>query len=415
MTPHCPKKVVALQACPGRTALGLLAYPRVKWVRSEHQDQEVHQLVALPCSQGIDFTDRASEVPDWVWDPARSGQGKVVIDASLEGQPHAWKRSRKIHDFLREIGVPRSQVVYLTQDRGYEADYRETFKGAGAEPLMKVVVYDFWIRFLLGQHAEDGREVFEARLAAYRARPRRRERRFLALIRNVRASKALFLLSLLRDGLWPQGFISMASLKERRAFKGFSEDELAEELFREAPFADLNEELRPLLTQLEAQGGTEFSSGEATTSRFRDVMDQGLAEYALSWFSVIPETEMRDQVLRITEKPIKALMNFHPFIVLGNPGSLGLLREYGFESYPQLFDEAYDEVSNRRLRFEKVYREVQRLCALPEAELDRLDRTVEQTVIRNAWRALVELPELCRDRLDPDFVGQILAPAGIPA
>ena len=409
MTPGCPKKIVMLQARPGRTAFAQLTYPLIKPAPIDHQGREPHQIVVLPCSRGLDFIDHAGQIPDWVWEPVRSGAAKVVIDASLEGHPHDVKTTRRLHDFLGGVGVPLSQAVYLTQDRGYGADYLQAYAGAG--PLMKVVVYDYWIRFVVGQHAQDGREVFEARLAAYQARPRRRERRFLALNRNLRASKALFLLRLLRDGLWPRGFISVGGLQERLTLKGLASETLEEELFREAPFADLNAALRPLLPQLAAIGRIDFSADEPPAARFREIMDQGLAEYGRCWFSVIPETEMRDRTLRITEKPIKALMNFHPFIVLGNPGSLELLREYGFESYPQLFDEAYDAVADRRLRFEMVYREVERLCALPEAELDRLEHEVRETVIRNARRALVELPQVCHDRLDPEFVSKVLAPA----
>jgi hypothetical protein len=404
------KSFVLLQAHPGRNVLFYVSNPKVKLAPADRQGPLRHDVVVLPISKGLEFLDRAREIPDWTWEPVRAGTAKVVLDASLEGQPHEVKRTRRLHDFFRAVGVPRRQVVYLTQDRGYEADYRQSFEGADGEPLMKVMVHDFWIRWVARQHAEDGREVFAARLAAYRGRSRRRERRFLALTRNLRASKALFLLRLLRDGLWDQGFISVGGLQERRAFKGFSQDELEAELFREAPFADLNESLRPLLPRLEAFGRIEFSTGEPR-QRFREVMDEGLAEYGRSWFSVITETEMRERVLRVTEKPLKALMNFHPFIVLGNPGSLELLRQYGFESYPGLFDEAYDQEADPRRRFEGVFREVERLCALEEAELDRLETQVEETVIRNAWRALVELPQLYRDRLDPELVGEVLTPA----
>ena len=131
----------------------------------------------------------------------------------------------------------------------------------------------------------------------------------------------------------------------------------------------------------------------------------GLAVFLLAWPVIMGSHALAVHVV----KP------FDPFIALGNPGSLGLLRDYGFDSYPQLFDETYDDVTDRRLRFERVYREVERLCALPEAELDRLDHESEEIVIRNAWRALVELPQLCHDRFDPDFVCEVLAPVGVPA
>ncbi len=142
-------------------------------------------------------------------------------------------------------------------------------------------------------------------------------------------------------------------------------------------------------------------------------MDQALPEYGRSWFSVVTETEMDERPLRITEKPLKPLMNFHPFLVLGNPGSLDLLRGYGFRSFPGLFDESYDGEPDPARRFEAVFRQVERLCGLEEAELERLERAAEDAVLHNARQALVGLPRLFRERLDPDLIGRILAPAEI--
>jgi predicted O-methyltransferase YrrM len=140
-------------------------------------------------------------------------------------------------------------------------------------------------------------------------------------------------------------------------------------------------------------------------------MDHPLAEFGRTWFSVVTETEMASRPLRITEKPLKPLMNFHPFIVLGNPGSLALLREYGFQTFPAIFDEAYDEEPDPRRRFEMVFREVERLCHVDQAEFERLGRGVEDAVIFNARHALVDLPNAFKTHLDRELVSRLLAPA----
>ena len=368
-----------------------------------------HQIALLPASLNFDFVAGFDDIPDWAWEPARRGDAKVVFDASLEGHPHDAERTRQLHEVLERARTPREQAVYITQDRGYAEAYRRHCAETADGPPMKVIVYDYWIRQVLRRYERAGEQTFEARRQAYVARPRRRGRRFLSLNNTLRPTKTLFLLRLLRDGLWPQGAISVGGVKALRAAKGLSDRALNRSLFGVRGFQDLKRELRPLLPELEAMGQVRFFAAEPDRAP-STVGDEPLAEYADTWFSVVTETEMRDWPNRITEKPLKPLLNFHPFVMLGNAGALGLLRDYGFESYPGLFDEAYDEEPDPRRRFEWVYREVQRLCALDEAELGRLDRAAEETVIRNARHGLVHLPWRFRDEIDPRLVRDILAP-----
>ena len=400
------KPVRALKAHLGRSCLDLMSGSRVVMKPLRRAEPGRHYLVVVPVSLDLDFLERPKEIPDWVWESARSGAGRVVFDASLEGFPHRPKRSQLLHRMLQRERIPRENAVWLTQDRGYEDDYRQVFAG---EPLMRVLVEDYWIRAVEGEHLEDGPQAFTARIAGYRARPRRRERRFLSLNRNLRPSKAQFLLRLLQAGLWDQGFVSSGGLENRRGFRRGRMEALEDELLGDSAFGEANRELGHLLPRLEAMGRIEFEvPGAAGVSEA--VMDQPLTEYGRSWFSVVTETEMRDRLLRITEKPLKPLMNFHPFMVLGNPGSLELLRGYGFRSFPEMFDESYDEEPDPRRRFEMVFGQIERLCALEESELARLEAATEATVIHNAHRALVKLPRLFRDRLDPALIRRILAP-----
>ena len=403
-----PRKVFVLQAYPGQNCLERMTHPKIR-MRTPDQGRRGNEITLLPASLNFDFVAGFEDIPDWAWEPARQGDGKVVFDASLEGHPHDTERTRQLHGVLQRAGVSTTQAVYITQDRGYAAAYRRHCAEAGEGPPMKVIVYDYWIRQVLRRHERTGAATFEARRQAYAARPRRRGRRFLSLNNTLRPTKTLFLLRLIRDGLWSQGAISVGGVQALRAAKGLSDREMNRSLFGVRGFQDLKRELRPLLPQLEAMGQVRFLAPEPDRAP-STVGDEPLAEYADTWFSVVTETEMRDWPNRITEKPLKPLLNFHPFVMFGNAGALGLLRDYGFETYPGLFEEAYDEEPDPRRRFERVYREVQRLCAMDEAALDRLDRAAEDAVIRNAHHGLVHLPWRFRDEIDPRLVRDILAP-----
>jgi len=58
-----------------------------------------------------------------------------------------------------------------------------------------------------------------------------------------------------------------------------------------------------------------------------------------------------------------------PTIIVGTPGIVKHLKNLGFESYDELFDESYDEIIPTNERLLKVMDEVERVCRMPESEL----------------------------------------------
>lgn len=70
------------------------------------------------------------------------------------------------------------------------------------------------------------------------------------------------------------------------------------------------------------------------------------------WFdrsavSLISETDVERaprQSVWLTEKTTKALMMQHPFLLQAQPGSLEYLHAHGFETFPELWDESYDQI-----------------------------------------------------------------------
>ncbi len=177
-------------------------------------------------------------------------------------------------------------------------------------------------------------------------------------------------------------------------------------------FADEAEALAPYADELEAIGPVLFGMDAGEPSQRLEADE--LPQYGDSWFTVVTESEMFARPHRITEKPLKPLLNLHPFLVLGNPGSLKLLRGYGFETYSDIFDERYDEETDPRRRFDMVYDQVRKLCALDEAELARMTDQVAEILVFNACWGLEELPRRFSDTIAVEVIDQ-LRPRSPPA
>ena len=92
-----------------------------------------------------------------------------------------------------------------------------------------------------------------------------------------------------------------------------------------------------------------------------------------TWFSVT-QGGKKSNALTIFEKTYKTLM-CHPFIVLGRPGIIKNLKEKGFQTFPELFDESYDEIEDDYERFTKIVSEVKRVCELDINELHEIYST----------------------------------------
>ena len=338
-----------------------------------------------------------------------------MFDASNEGDPHKISRSVDLHSFLADRGIEASRAVYVTQDRQYRSDYLEWCAAHALQP-MGVWVFDAFIDRTLQGFRRTGRVVFEQRLAGFLGRPARRSRRFLSLNFHPRPHKLLFLLRLLRDGLWERGWVSFGGFHSADQGEQHSRARLIEDLLALEAFQDDLDTALPFIDRLDAMGpvlfGLDGARKEGRQRKATLIADE-LGQYADSWFSVVTESEMSARVHRITEKPLKPLLNFHPFLVLGSTGSLKLLRGYGFETFDGVIDERYDEETDVRRRFDMVYEEVRRLCAADETELAKLSGRLSEIVAFNACWGLTELPGRFADTIASELIDQLAPSAPI--
>lgn len=396
---------------PGKTLFTRLGDPRVGVYPSGFAGDLEPDLVVFPCSQDDRFDPDSIVLPVSVERRLRSGRAGVVFDSSLEGSPHDPRRSDMLHRLLARLCVRADRAVYITQDRGYLAEYQAYCALAHIGPPMTVLNYDFWIKAFFAGVAAGGEQAFERRLADFKRRPTCRPKRFVSLNLSLRPTKALFLLSLLRDGLWPCGEISCGGLDFARRLKNKSAAHLAKAMLGLPEFEDMAQELTPLLPELEQLGVAHLDAGDIIPEDLAHRMnaDAELPAFQRSWFTVVTESEMRDRPCRITEKPFKALLNFHPILVLGNPGALDMIRRLGFETFDGILDESYDLEDSPRRRFELVYDQVVRLCRLDEPELARLEAAAAERLTFNARWGLTGLPLMFREEIDANLVNAITA------
>ena len=343
---------------------------------------------------------------------------RIVLDASPEGYRPKSTRLEPIHEGFERLGAPVEAGVLVTQNRGYGDEYARYLRDRGLPNGLRVLNYDFWIRRFHGQFERDGASLYPERLAAFEAKPKSRGRRFVSLNMALRPSKLVFLLAVIRDGLWDRGYISCGGLyKKASRFEtedlNLSEVDFARKLSG-SPFETLAQDLLPYFAQLEAKGqiilGDVVRDGPNGWPKQTPIAPL-TKEYDDSWFTAVTETEMRSRRTRTTEKPFAALVNFHPLVIFGNPGALAQIRDLGYRTFGDAIDESYDEIADPAGRFSAAYSQFERLCRMDETELARMEQRLRDVLVFNAEWGMTRLPRIYRDRIDLAFMDELFAAA----
>ena len=116
------------------------------------------------------------------------------------------------------------------------------------------------------------------------------------------------------------------------------------------------------------------------------VDDEYVLKLKETYFSLITESDISPFILnnqyKITEKTYKAI-SFHPFIIAGGCGILKYIRSLGFHTFPELFDESYDEIYDNCERMKFIMDEVDRVCSMDDSDLHKIFISVIPKVKHN--------------------------------
>lgn len=72
--------------------------------------------------------------------------------------------------------------------------------------------------------------------------------------------------------------------------------------------------------------------------------------YNDSYWNIVVESTYSEDTVFLTEKTFKPILNMQPFVVVGNPGSLRLLKHLGYRTFSRVIDERYDSIQDPQAR-----------------------------------------------------------------
>lgn len=110
----------------------------------------------------------------------------------------------------------------------------------------------------------------------------------------------------------------------------------------------------------------------------------GLSEfYNDAAFGLIVESGVRGNKYVISEKVYFPMCFLRPFIIVGYAGFLKELKNNGFQTFPEIFDESYDDIEDDTERTENVLSQVESICNRPVSEITSLYNRIASKLIHN--------------------------------
>lgn len=102
------------------------------------------------------------------------------------------------------------------------------------------------------------------------------------------------------------------------------------------------------------------------------------------YINLVTETFFdKKNTLFFSEKIYKPLYAGQPFILVGNPKSLKLLKQQGYETFSPWINESYDDIVDPAKRMRAILDEVDRLCNMPENQFKDLMSNIADVCLRN--------------------------------
>ena len=119
---------------------------------------------------------------------------------------------------------------------------------------------------------------------------------------------------------------------------------------------------------------------------FDDTVWSSASFYQNSFMSVLTESSAVGPGCYISEVIFKAIVFMHPFMIIGQPRTLEVLREWGFDTFDDVFDNSYDLEDDMFKRIEMVLQQMEIINQLSPEELKEKTLELKDRLVYNKNR-----------------------------
>lgn len=333
---------------------------KIDVISSEEYDPNVHRhaFYFIPVPNGNDFPAHVllGLIPKNTRDKLKIGKAPIIMSMSLEYWPihnlmsDVYLSIESIKTQLNAIGLDDQRVLLLTLSKLPPDILEEVEASANYQITCKYVpLIVEWMRHGI---QDNGIKIQTLKEAINPNKPKL----FLNLNHQPRLSRSVFVNTAAMLGVIDQGVVSYVAPDWIPSLDSGTRYDIADRLAENAMLEDSHRLPDFLNCPGRIDKRLKIDYDIASVPNFQKTAGLNwiinTAHYTQTYFSVVSETYGRNSGLdgvdnpMITEKTMKAIAMRHPFMIMGEPCSLRLLKTLGFLSYEELFDESYDEMPN---------------------------------------------------------------------
>jgi hypothetical protein len=269
----------------------------------------------------------------------RERNGFFLFDYS----PEAYIQDGQIqamHSYFSHFkNIPMGKIIYITGCMNAKDLYNQWCERNNIpdDPIHRMIIISFPVsQHSLSMHLKGTEEpVYDETYLP--------EKLFLCWNRRFRPHRTHLALALDKHGLVDRSYYSMnANDPELNATHFKNTVDLYSYPMLELTSLDVVNFMRKLPLEID---------GETDIYKMCGDFDRAAKDfYKNSLVSIITETNYELSELTATEKTWKPAKEKHPFIMVGTVGALKALREFGFQTFSDFWDESYDEIEDPRQR-----------------------------------------------------------------
>jgi hypothetical protein len=128
-----------------------------------------------------------------------------------------------------------------------------------------------------------------------------------------------------------------------------------------------------------------------TTNWIKDVQTGdsiNIEAHLKTFVNVITETLTSPDIIFITEKTYKSIYTCQPFIIVGNFGTIKKLKELGFKTFDNWWDESYDEEPDLGIRIQKIINVLEEIASWDFDKCAKVRNEMREVLIHNYAKML---------------------------
>lgn len=325
-------------------------------------------LYYIECNQGIhNFYEHDKKTKktlldntsDEVINSIKNEDSKILLTSISEASDFNEEIHDGIEKELKRFGIPNEKLIIIDSNILYE---KNKIRFQSYSPQHFLTAFDKE----LYESECDLKYKFEEITESDCELNLNREKHFISLIRNSNKNHRHFLILF----LYKTKIINKTLISVLRKLGFNNRDE----------FSHLNkylEEFNKLVPlEIDTQN-IKNKMGFRTDNALRK------EDYLKSYINLVTETEFEGNILFFTEKIVKPIISYQPFIVLSNPYYLKELKSMGFKTFSNIIDESYDEEENDSKRLQKIFNEIERISKLSLKDMADLYKSVLHICIYN--------------------------------